>query len=148
MPGIDLSVMVHKLNVRSDFKPVCQKRRSFNAERYQAIEVEVKKRLDAGFIRPLEYNQWLSNVVLDRKKDNRWRMCLDFTDLNKACPKDCFPLPRIDQLVDSTAGHQLLSFMDAYSGYNQVKMSEADEDKTAFITDKGMYCYKVMPFSL
>ncbi|KAL5779170.1 hypothetical protein ACOSQ2_009907 [Xanthoceras sorbifolium] len=75
-------------------------------------------------------------------------MCVDFTDLNKACLKDCFPLPRIYQLVDSTAGHQLLSFMDAYSGYNQVKMSEADEDKTAFVTDKGMYCYKVMPFGL
>ncbi|KAL5732313.1 hypothetical protein ACOSQ2_032005 [Xanthoceras sorbifolium] len=148
MLGINPIVMVHKLNVRPDFKPVCQKRRSFNAERYQAIEVEVKKLLDAGFIRSLEYNQWLSNIVLVRKKDNRWRMCVDFTDLNKACPKDCFPLPRIDHLVDSTAGHQLLSFMDVYSRYNQVKMSKADEDKTTFVTDTGMYCYKVMPFGL
>ncbi|KAL5816291.1 hypothetical protein ACOSQ3_024669 [Xanthoceras sorbifolium] len=75
-------------------------------------------------------------------------MCVDFTDLNKACPKDCFPLSRIDQLVDFTSGHQLLSFMDAYLRYNQVRMLEPDEDKTAFIIDSGMYCYKVMVFGL
>ena len=73
---------------------------------------------------------------------------MDFTDLNKACPKDSFPLPRIDQLVDVTAGHELLSFMDAYSGYNQIRMNKADEEKTAFTTDQGLYCYKVMPFGL
>ena len=75
-------------------------------------------------------------------------MCVDFTDLNKACPKDSYPLPRIDQLVDSTAGHQLLSFMDAFSGYNQIKMDEADQEKTSFIISQGLFCYKVMPFSL
>ena len=75
-------------------------------------------------------------------------MCVDFTDLNKACPKDSFPLPRIDQLVDSTAGHKLLTFMDAFSGYNQIKMDEEDQEKTAFITSQGLYCYKVMPFGL
>ncbi|KAK0583054.1 hypothetical protein LWI29_032902 [Acer saccharum] len=75
-------------------------------------------------------------------------MCVDFTYLNKACPKDSFPLPRIDQLVDATVGHELLSFMDAYSGYNQIRMNKADEEKTAFTTDQGLYCYKVMPFGL
>ena len=75
-------------------------------------------------------------------------MCVDFTDLNKACPKDSFPLPRIDQLVDSKAGHKLLMFMDAFSGYNQIKMDEEDQKKTAFITSQGLYCYKVMPFGL
>ena len=75
-------------------------------------------------------------------------MCVDFTDLNKACLKDSFPLPRIDQLVDSTAGHKLLTFMDAFSGYNQIKMDEEDQKKTAFITSQGLYCYKVMPFGL
>ncbi|KAK0581993.1 hypothetical protein LWI29_020215 [Acer saccharum] len=75
-------------------------------------------------------------------------MCVDFTDLNKACPKDSFPLPRIDQLVDATAGHELLSFMDAYSGYNQIRMNKADEEKTSFTTDQSLYCYKVMPFGL
>ena len=75
-------------------------------------------------------------------------MCVDFTDLNKACPKHSYPLPRIDQLVDSTAGHQLLSFIDAFSGYNQIKMDETDQEKTSFITSQGLFCYKVMPFGL
>ncbi|KAK0601176.1 hypothetical protein LWI29_021919 [Acer saccharum] len=82
------------------------------------------------------------------KEENQWRMCVDFTDLNKACPKDSFPLLRIDQLVDTTAGHETLSFMDAYSGYNQIKMHKPDEEKTAFTTDQGLYCYTVMPFGL
>ena len=75
-------------------------------------------------------------------------MCVDFTDLNKACPNDSFPLPRIDQLVDATAGHEMLSFMDAYSGYNQIKMHKPDEEMTAFTMDQGLYCYTVMPFGL
>ena len=75
-------------------------------------------------------------------------ICVDFTDLNKACPKDSFPLPRIDQLVDSTTGHKLLTFMDALSGYNQIMMAEEDQEKTSFITSQGLYCYKVMPFGL
>ncbi|PKU64463.1 RNA-directed DNA polymerase [Dendrobium catenatum] len=75
-------------------------------------------------------------------------MCIDYTDLNKACPKDTFPLPRIDQLVDTTSGHQMLSFMDAYSGYNQIKMNPTDEEVTAFQTDRGLYYYRVMSFGL
>ena len=83
------------------------------------------------------------------KKANRnWRMCVDFTDLNKACPKDSYPLPRIDTLVDSTARHQLLSFMDAFSSYNQIRMDEFDQEKTSFVTSQGLFCYKVMPFGL
>ena len=75
-------------------------------------------------------------------------MCVDFTDLNKACPKDSYPLPRIDQLVDSTAGHKLLSFMDTFSGYNQIQMMEGDQEKATFITSRGLFYYKVMPFGL
>ena len=83
------------------------------------------------------------------KKDNRkWRMCVDFTDLNKAYPKDNYPLPRIDTLVNSTLRHQLLSFMDAFSGYNQIKLNEADQEKTSFVTSQGIFCYKMMPFGL
>ena len=78
---------------------------------------------EAGFIREVKYPEWLANVVLVKKKNGKWRMCVDFTDLNKACPKDCFPLPKIDQLVDATSGHALLSFLDAFSGYHQIKMS-------------------------
>uniref|UniRef100_A0A2N9EHN4 Uncharacterized protein n=1 Tax=Fagus sylvatica TaxID=28930 RepID=A0A2N9EHN4_FAGSY len=101
-----------------------------------------------GFIREVYYPEWLANVVMVKKPNGKWRMCVDFTDLNKACPKDSYPLPRIDQLVDSTAGHKLLSFMDAFSGYNQIRMEEEDQEKTAFITSRGLFCYKVMPFGL
>ena len=104
--------------------------------------------MTAGFIREVYYPEWRANVVLVKKANGKWRMCVDFTDLNKACPKDSFPLPRIDQLMDSTAGHKLLTFMDAFSGYNQIKMAEEDQEKTAFITSQGLYCYKVMPFGL
>ena len=102
----------------------------------------------AQFIKEVYYPDWLANVVMVKKASGKWRMCIDFTDLNKACPKDSYPLPRIDQLVDSTAGHQLLSFMDAFSGYNQIKMDEADKEKTSFITSQGLFCYKMMPFGL
>ena len=83
-----------------------------------------------------------------KKKNGKWRVCIDFTNLNKACPKDSYPLPKIDQLVDATAGYERMSFLDAYSGYNQIKMSEKDRIHTAFITERGLYCYKVMPFGL
>ena len=83
-----------------------------------------------------------------KKANEKWRMCVDFTNLNKAYPKDSYPLPRIDQLVDSTAGHKLLSFMDAFSGYNQIRMDEADQEKTSFVTSQSLLCYEVMPFGL
>ena len=83
-----------------------------------------------------------------KKANKKWRMYVDFTDLNKACPKDSYLFPRIDTLVDSTARNQLLSFMDAFSGYNQIKMEEADQEKTSFVTSQGLFCYKVMSFGL
>ena len=83
-----------------------------------------------------------------KKTNGKWRICVDFTELNKACPKDSYPLPRIDILVDSTARNQLLNFMDAFSGYNQTKMEEADQEKTSFVTSQGLFYYKVMPFGL
>ena len=82
--------------------------------------------LSAGFIGEVYYLEWLANVVIVKKVNEKWRMCVDFTDLNKFCPKDSFPLPWIDQLVDSTAGHKLLTFMDAFSRYNQIKVAEED----------------------
>jgi hypothetical protein len=148
MPGISTKVMVHKLNVNPSMHPIKQKRRVFAPERNAAVMAEVNKLLTAGFIREVYYPEWLANVVMVKKPNGKWRMCVDFTDLNKACPKDSYPLPRIDQLVDSTAGHKLLSFMDAFSGYNQIRMEEEDQEKTAFITSRGLFCYKVMPFGL
>ena len=136
MSGISPEVIQHKLNVDPERKPVQQRRRTFASERDQAIIEEVTKLLTARFIREVCYPEWLANVVLVKKANGKWRMCVDFTDLNKACPKDSFPLPRIDQLVDSTAGHKLLTFMDAFSGYNQIKMAKEDQEKTAFITSQ------------
>ena len=83
-----------------------------------------------------------------KKPNEKWQIFIDYMDLNKACPKDSVPLPRIDQLMDATAGHEFLNFMDAYSGYNQIRMCPEDEDKTAFTIDHGLYCYKVMSFGL
>ena len=83
-----------------------------------------------------------------KKANGKWRMCVDFTDLSRACPKDSYPFPRIDTLVDSIARHELLSFMDTFSGYNQIKMNEDDQERTSFVTGQGLFCYKVMPFGL
>jgi len=146
MTGIDPSVLTHRLNIDPSHRPVKQKRRSFTPKRNQAIHEEVEKLLQAGFIWEVDYSDWLANAVLVKKENGKRRMCVDFTDLNKACPKDSFPLPWMDILVDSTSGQELLSFMDAFSGYNQIHMNEIDLDKTSVITDRGLYCYKMMPF--
>jgi hypothetical protein len=134
MSGISPEEIVHVLNVDPDMKPVKQKIRKFTPKRVEAITVEVEKLLKAQFIEEVYYPDWLANVVVVKKSNDKWRMCVDFIDLNKACPKDSFPLPRIDALVDSTSEYKLLSFMDAFSGYNQVLMHPEDRKKTAFIT--------------
>ena len=134
MPGIDPSVMVHRLNVSPAFPFIRQKKRVFAPERDQAIVEEVRKLQEASFIREVYYPDWLANIVMVKKASGKWRMCVNFTDLNKACPKDSYPLQRVDVLVDSMAQHQLLSFMDAFSGYNQIRMHKADQEKTSFVT--------------
>ena len=106
----------------------------FAQERDRAIAKEVRKLLEADFIREVYYPDWLANMVMVKKANGKWRMCVDFTNLNKAYPKDSYPLPRIDTMIDSTARHQLLSFMDAFSGYNHIKMKKADQEKTSFVT--------------
>ncbi|XP_057739852.1 uncharacterized protein LOC130956943 [Arachis stenosperma] len=148
MPGIDPAVITHKLQINPTARPVCQKKRNLGAEKQSASVAEVKKLIDAEFIRELRFTTWLANIVMVKKKNGKWRMCVDFTDLNKACPKDAYPLPNIDTLVDNSCGFGTLSFMDAYSGYNQILMHPSDQEKTAFITEYGNYCYNVMPFGL
>ena len=134
IPRIDPSVSTHRFNVYLSSKPVRQKKRVFAPERDKAIKEEVQKLTTTLFIQEVYYPDWLANVVMVKKANGKWRMYVDFTDLNKACPKDSYPLPCIDQLVDSIAGHQLLSFMDAFSRYNQIKMDKANQEKTSFIT--------------
>ena len=148
MGGIDPTVITHRLNTSPSFKPIKKKRRSLVSERQKSINEEVGKLLQAGAIGEVEYHEWLANVVLIKKSNGKWRLCIDFTDINKACLKDSFPLPRINLIVDPTAGHELLSFMDAFSGYNQISMDPDDQEKTSFITVQGTYCYRVMPFGL
>ena len=104
--------------------------------------------LAAGFIVEVFHPEWLANPVLVLKKNGTWRMCVDYTDLNKACPPDPFALPRIDQIIDATTGCERLSFLDAYSGYHQIKKAVKDQEKMAFITPFGAFCYVSMPFGL
>ncbi|XP_072076680.1 uncharacterized protein [Arachis hypogaea] len=148
MPGIDPNIICHKLTTNQTNRPIAQKKRNLGAEKSKAALEETKKLLKANFIKEIRFTTWLSNVVMVRKNSGKWRMCVDFTDLNKACPKDAYPLPCIDKLVDSASGFKSLSFMDAYSGYNQILMHPEDQSKMAFITEHGNFCYRVMPFGL
>uniref|UniRef100_A0A2N9FJR7 Uncharacterized protein n=1 Tax=Fagus sylvatica TaxID=28930 RepID=A0A2N9FJR7_FAGSY len=147
-PGVDPEFVCHELNVSPEYKPVVQKARRTAPQHAEAVREEVERLLKIGAIREVLYPQWLSNTVVVKKKNGKWRVCVDFTDLNKACPKDPFPLPKIDQLVDSTAGHERMSFLDAFQGYHQIALRKEDQEKTAFITPRGVFCYKVMPFGL
>ena len=148
MPGIPREVAKHALDIRAGSRPVRQRLRCFDEEKRRAIGEEVQRLLAAGFIKEVSHPEWLANPVLVRKKNGKWRMCVDYTNLNKACPKVPFPLPRIDQIVDSTTGCETLSFLDAYSSYHQIKMKESGQLVTSFITPFGMYCYVTMPFGL
>ncbi|KAL0437769.1 UNVERIFIED_CONTAM: Retrovirus-related Pol polyprotein from transposon [Sesamum radiatum] len=140
--------MVHRLNVDPSMRPVKQKKRAFGNKRNRAIKEEVDKLLRINYIRPVQYPEWLVNVVLVQKFNGKWRMCIDFSDLNKACPKNSYPLPYIDALIDSTSECELMSFLDAFQGYNQIRLADDDQEKTSFVTDQGIFCYNVMPFSL
>jgi hypothetical protein len=148
MPGIPREVAEHALEIRASSKPVKQRLRRLDKEKCKVIGEEIHKLLKAGFIKVVHHPEWLANPVLVKKKNGKWRMCVDYTSLNKACPKVPFPLPHIDQIVHSTAVCETLSFLDAYSGYHQIKMKESDQLVTSFITPFGMYCYVTMPFGL
>ena len=149
MPGVAKELIEHSLNVNPSTTPKKQRLWRFSAEKREAIKKELAKLLAAGFIKEVYHPEWLANHVLVLKKNNNeWRMCVDYTDLNKHCPKDPFGLPHEDQVIDSTAGCVLLSFLDCYSGYHQIALKEEDQIKTAFITLFGAYAYKTMSFGL
>src|SRR3954465_10196213 len=148
MPGVPRELTEHKLQIRPGSKPVKQPLRRFSEDKRREIGEEIAKLQAAGFFMEVFYPEWLANQVLVMKKNKTWRMCIDYTCLNKACPKDPFALPRIDQVIDSTAGCELLSFLDATASYHQIKLAVEDQIKTTFITLFGAYCYITMPFGL
>jgi hypothetical protein len=131
-----------------DARPVQQRPRKQSVERQNFIREEIKKLLDAGFIREIPHPQWLANPVVVPKANRKLRVCIDYTGLKKVCPKDPFPLPRIDQIVNSTSGCDMLCFLDAYSGFHQISMSREDEENIVFITVDDLFCYVSMPYSL
>ena len=118
MVGVDPRTTQHHLWTRERCHPMKQKLHRNHLERHSIVKAEVKKLLAVGFIREVQYPEWLENVVVVPKKIGKWRKCVDYSDLNEACPKDSFPLLRIGQIMDTTVGNELISFMDAYSGYN------------------------------
>ncbi|GLT39466.1 hypothetical protein SLA2020_136540 [Shorea laevis] len=148
MPGIPTEFTVHKLSTDPTKRPVVQKRRLFGPEKQAAIDEEIQKLLQAGFIRRVEYSDWMSNPVLVKKPNGKWKMCIDFTNLNEACPKDPHPLLNVEKLVERAAGHERMSFLDASSGYHQVQLLLDDQEKTAFYAGDAIYCYVMMPFGL
>src|SRR3954468_17198285 len=147
MLGIPRELAEHALNVNPNAKPVRQPLRHFSEPKRKAISTEVHRLEKAGFICEIKEATWVANPV-PKKDTYALRMCIDFTDLNKHCPKDHFPLPCIDQIVDLTAGCACLTFLDAYLGYNQIRLNVEDQELTTFITPSGIYCYNVMTFGL
>ena len=148
IPGVPRKVIEHKLVVCPHARPVKQKVRKQALERQEFIMEEIRKLEVAGLVRGVLHLTWLANPVVVRKANGKWRLCIDYTDINKACPKDEFPLPRIDSLVDATTLSELMSLLDCYSGYHQIWMKKEDESKTSFITPSGTYCYLRMPEGL
>jgi hypothetical protein len=147
LQGVSRDIIQHELDINENMRPRKQKQRKMSEDRILAAKVEVQRLLDAKVIREVKYSEWLANVVLVPKKNGKMRTCIDFTDLNKACKKDPFPLPRIDASVDKAARCQRFSLLDCFSGYHQIWMKK-DEDKTSFTTPFRTYCYTRMPEGL
>ena len=147
VPGVDLEFIVHKL-VDPSFPPKKQKPRRSTKEHVEAVRSEVRRLKEAGAIRETFFSKWLANTVVVKKKNGKWRVYVDFTDLNRACPKDLFPMSKIDQLVDATYGHSRMSFLDAFQGYHQIALALEDQEKTTFISPDANYHYIMMHFGL
>ena len=147
-PGVDPEFICHHLKVNPLIIPRKQPPWRPSKEHAEAVREEIMKLKQARAIKEVFYPEWLANIVVVKKKSGKWRVCVDFTDLNKAFPKDPFPMPKIDQLVDATVGHPRMSFLDTFQGYHQIPLALDDQEKTAFVTPVGNYHYKVMPFGL
>ncbi|MFS8007463.1 putative nucleotidyltransferase, Ribonuclease H [Helianthus anomalus] len=148
MVGVPRHIAEHRLNVSEDAKPVVHAKRQLGDIKHDAMKEQVLELLNAGIIREVRYQTWVAIPVMVKKPNGSWRMCVDYKDLNKACPRDCYALPDIDEKIDSLATFRWKCFLDCYKGYHQVQMAVQDEDKTAFRTPTGLYCYTKMPFGL
>ena len=143
MPGLSTDIVSHRLPTDPTCPLVKQKTRKFKPDLSLRIKEEVTKQIKANVVRVTNYPTWLANIVPVRKKDGKIRICVDYQDLNRASPKDDFPLPNIHILIDNCAKHELQSFVDCFVGYHQILMNEDDAEKTTFITPWGVYCYRV-----
>eukprot|EP00253_Pinus_taeda_P017782 PITA_17782 len=148
MKGIHPSVCTHHIYIKEDCKPVRQPQRRMNPALKDIVREEVQKLLDAGFIYPISDSERVSPLVLVPKKNGKWRICVDYRELNKATKKDHFPLPFIDQVLDGLAGKRFFSFLDGFSRYNQIQINPEDQDKTTFTCPWGTFAYRVLPFGV
>jgi hypothetical protein len=148
MKGISPDLCTHKIYIKEDCQPICQPQRRMNPNLREILKEELQKLLNAGFIYPISDSEWVSPLVIVPKKNGKWRVCVDYRALNKATQKDHFPLPFIDQVLDNLSGKKFFSFLDGFSGYNQIKIAPQDQDKTTFTSPWGTFSYRVLPFGL
>jgi hypothetical protein len=148
LKGIPPAIVQHSIPLIPGTQPVRQRERRMNPRLQLIVKAELEKLLEVGFIKPVEITDWVSPMVLVKKKNGKLRVCIDYRRLNKATQKDHFPLPFVNQILDEVAGHELYTFLDGYSGYNQVSIHPDDYHKTAFTTPWGTFIYVVMPFGL
>jgi hypothetical protein len=148
MKGISPELCTHRIYIKEDCRPICQPQQRMNPNLKEILKEELRKLLNAGFIYPILDNGCVSPLVIVPKKNGKWRVCVDYRALNKATQKDHFPLPFIDQVLDSLSGKKFFSFLDGFSGYNQIKIAPQDQDKTTFTSPWGTFAYRVLPFGL
>jgi hypothetical protein len=141
LQGVDRDIIKHALETDEKIMPKKHKLRKMSEEKVKAVEAKVQRLQDAKVIREVKYPVWLANTVPMKKKNGKWRMCVDFTDLNKACKKDDFPWERVDKIVDDAANSEMLSLLDMFSGYHQIRVRREDEEKTRFISPFGTFCF-------
>jgi hypothetical protein len=148
MPGLDRSIIEHRLPIKPGYRPFAQHPRKVDVKILDTVKAEIERIIEAGFIRPCRYATWISSIVPVWKKSGKLRICIDFRDLNRATPKDEYPMPVAEMLIDAAAGHKMMSFLDGNAGYNQIFMAEEDVYKTAFRCPQGLFEFVVMTFGL
>ena len=148
MLGIHPSIIIHEIKTYPDAKPIHHKLRPMHLRKTTTIKAEVKKLLKDGFVYPVPLTEWVSNIVSIIKRQGTIHICVNYRDLNRTCPKDNYPTPFIDQIIDNCARSVIFSFMDGFSGYNQIDILPSDQHKTSFICPWGTFVYCKLPFGL